>query len=508
MPQGVGNNPDHIPSVTSDVNGRFTIKGIGAGRLARLVLTSETTAIRKAMVATCDFPKVKYEDPRANMMSDGLIHGCKMTLVCEPSQPIEGVVVDRETKQPLVGVFVTSYGFLNDGPEHMVGQTDLKTTTDQNGRFRLAGFPKGAGNSIIITTPTTGELGKPYITQTADVPDGQGIDAIPMEVGLQRGVWIHGRVTNKETGSPIVDAGVSYMPFDDNPAAQKLDQARQQLISDYYGARTDETGQYRFVGLPGPAAMGVWVFSDPSYPAGQGLDSITEKRKRNGQLSSLFFRRINPLSTAVVVIDPADSGMQKDFQLSKGESVVLNIVDANDDPVPGAKISFLPALVGRSIESQSSSIEIDGFPLNQKRTLLLQHPEKKLGAFASIVATTHEISGFKLAHVVVMQPYGTLKLRLIDKDGNPIVGGEVSASRLSESGARVPGYFPRCEVDGEGHVSCELIPGDYSISVRAFQGAPGERRIEIKSGETLDLGEIDAANIGPTTTMAKPNPGN
>ena len=33
---------------------------------------------------------------------------------------------------------------------HIVGITSLKTRTDAEGRFRLAGFPKGHGNKLLI----------------------------------------------------------------------------------------------------------------------------------------------------------------------------------------------------------------------------------------------------------------------------------------------------------------------------------------------------------------------
>lgn len=505
LPSGMRLPADHIPTVNSDLEGRFTIRGIGAGRLAQVVITGETTAIRKAIIATCDCGKVKYEDPKANTLSDGHIHGFEPTLVCEPSQPLEGIVVDRDTKQPLAGFAVSSYGFLNNGVEHYVGQDDLKTTTDRNGRFRLTGLPKGLGNSVIVTAPTRGEFAQPYITQTAEVSNGQGIDPVSLEVGMQRGVWIEGRVSDRETGDPIVDAGVQYMPLDSNSAAQGLDRMRQQLVFDYYGVRTDDNGEYRFVGLPGDAALGVWIFGDPSYPREPWIDSIPEEHKKKNRLFSSFFSRINPLTNTVQLVEPTESGLKKDFQVSKGETVTLKLIDSRDEPVQGAKITFIPALVSNIVEAPSDVIELQGFVADQSRTLLIQHPEKKLGAIVSVHANSAEVSGIKLARVVIMEPYGKLKLQLHGQDGNPMVSGNLNVSRLSERGTRVNGYHPRCQIDKEGRVECDLIPGKYSISVQAFQRNARARTIVIQPGKTLDLGDIDASNIGPPPeTMSAP----
>ena len=286
LPQGTGGTLRKVKPVITDANGKFTIRGIGSGRIAYLKITGEKTALRKAIVGTTNQPAVQFENARANFLSDGVIHGRKPVLTCEPSQPIEGIVIDRDTKKPLAGFNVTSFGFLNDGPSQFVGQTDLKTKTDENGRFVLHGMPKGKGNSIIATAPTKGKFAQPFITQVADVPDARGLDPIKMEVGMQRGVWISGKVIDQDTGVGIVDVGVQYMPLDDNQEALKLDRLNQHLILDMYGCRTDKEGRYRFVGVPGPAILAPWVLYGSNYPAGQGYEAVEEILKPARQLGA------------------------------------------------------------------------------------------------------------------------------------------------------------------------------------------------------------------------------
>ena len=294
-------------------------------------------------------------------------------MTCEPSQPIEGIVVDRDTKQPLSGFSVTSYGFLNDGPSRFIGQTDLKTTTDKEGRFVLHGMPKGKGNSIIVTAPTTGQFAQPYITQVADVPDAPGLDPIQMQVGVQRGVWISGKVMEAGTGTPLVDVGVQYMPCTENEAAQKLESFKQILIVDTYGTRTDKEGRYRFVGVPGPAVVAAWVLYGSKYPAGQGWEAVAEKIKsRQGR-----FRAPNSQSTAYKAVDvPATGNEDLTFEISTGKSIEVKTVDNDGNAVEGVSISFVPVYTQNSIRKDKSDFELAGFLPGKKKTTVFVNSEK------------------------------------------------------------------------------------------------------------------------------------
>ena len=90
--------------------------------------------------------------------------------VAIPTRPVIGIVRDQDTGKPLAGVAVKS--------NHIDGSLDLGllgTVTDQEGRFQLLGFPKGAGNQIAALASDL-----PYLAGVRDVPDSPGLGPSPL----------------------------------------------------------------------------------------------------------------------------------------------------------------------------------------------------------------------------------------------------------------------------------------------------------------------------------------
>ena len=116
-------------------------------------------------------------------------------------------------------VEVWSYSFAGS---NFVGITSLKTRTDAEGRFRLAGLPKGRGNKLLIVPNDD----QPYFMQELAVPDPPGLGAVPVEIGLHKGIWIEGKLTDKETGAPVAGAWLHYLPFLENKFAQATPEFR------------------------------------------------------------------------------------------------------------------------------------------------------------------------------------------------------------------------------------------------------------------------------------------
>ena len=117
------------------------------------------------------------------------IKGYKPAITCGPSQPIEGVVVDSRTKQPIPGVVVCDYKLGGFG---IAAMRVLTATTDKDGRFRLIGFPKSNENVITAAPCTKNPNGLPYFQQNFQVPKSDNLKPVPMEISLQRGALIRG----------------------------------------------------------------------------------------------------------------------------------------------------------------------------------------------------------------------------------------------------------------------------------------------------------------------------
>ena len=92
----------------------------------------------------------------------------EFTFIAAPGRVVDGIVRDAKTNLPMAGVGIQSVQFSG---AQMFGVHDLKTTTDAQGQFRLIGFPKGAGNKLLVVPNDD----QPYFMQEVDVPDPPGI---------------------------------------------------------------------------------------------------------------------------------------------------------------------------------------------------------------------------------------------------------------------------------------------------------------------------------------------
>src|SRR5262249_13886374 len=142
-----------------------------------------------------------------------MVYGADFTYTATPGRPVEGIVIDAKTRQPVAGVVVQSEHFAG---ANIWGFRDLKATSDAQGRFRLVRLPKGRGNDM-IAIPTDDP---PYFRQQVSAPDPPGLAPVSVEIALHRGIWIEGKVTEKETGQPVPKAWLHYFPFLDNAFAQ------------------------------------------------------------------------------------------------------------------------------------------------------------------------------------------------------------------------------------------------------------------------------------------------
>ena len=322
----------------TDAQGRFRIEGLGAEKVVRLSIEGPAIAHTHLEVVTRrvePFPAQGF----TNSWGPGTqtIYGADFTFTAAPGRVVEGVVRDEKTKTVMKDVGVWSFGFAGS---NFVGTKSLKTRTDAEGRFRLAGLPKGHGNKLLIVPNDD----QPYFMQDVAVPDPPGIGAVPVEINLHKGIWIEGKITDKETGSPVAGAWLHYLPFLDNKFAQATPEFRGGVYTpgfgyqDRYQSKAD--GSYRLVGLPGRAIVGAVVYTGKPYRRGAGSESI-QGMNEHGHFATLN----NPVTasryfpTSMKEINPAEGTetVHLDIVLDPGAKVHLRVVDQQGKPVTGVK---------------------------------------------------------------------------------------------------------------------------------------------------------------------------
>ena len=328
------------PKTSTDAQGRFRLDGIDAERVVDLVIEGPTISYTSLDVVTRRTETIPAKGFPSNYGSEAeRIYGADFTYTAAPGRPIEGVVRDAATNQPLAGVQLVSDHFAG---AVMSGITVLKTTTDAQGRFRLVGMPKGAGNKV-TAVPNEDQ---PYFLQHVSVPDPPGMGPVQVDVALHKGLWIEGKVTEKQTGEPVPGARLHYFPFLENTFAQATPEFDRNgngpntSHQDRYQTKSD--GTYRIVGLPGRAILGVLSLSKKPYLMGDGAAAIKGMNRHNhfetwrnpvnpSKLWPTSMKEINPAAATPVV--------HLDFQLNSGEKVLMRAVDLQGKPVGGLKLA-------------------------------------------------------------------------------------------------------------------------------------------------------------------------
>ena len=372
---------------TTDADGRFRLEGFAADQVVALELqggpiaytTIDVVTRQMAAIPAAGFPNIHGPGKES-------IYGAEFTFTAAPGRLIEGVVKDSKSGQGLADAEVRSYRFSGSD---FVGTMTLKTKTDAQGRFRLAGMPKGKGNVIIIVPNDE----QPYFMQEVDIPDPPGAETVPIELALQRGAWIEGKLTEKATGKPVAKAWLHYLPFLENKFAQRHPVFDRDGNTDGVGFQdrftTKSDGSFKFVGLPGRAIVGA-IVHDKQYLQGAGSEAIKGMSKA-GHFET-YRNPVNPgklWPTVMKEIDPpADADtVHVDLEVTTGPSVRLTVVDPDGKPIAGLKTH---GRFGRSSYDRDDMAKPESEATNlmpaEERIVLLRQEARKLGKVVTVKA--------------------------------------------------------------------------------------------------------------------------
>jgi Carboxypeptidase regulatory-like domain len=480
----------------TDAQGRFRIDGLGAEKVVMLSIEGPAIAHTQLEVVTR-----RIEPLPAQGFTDSwgagskTVYGADFTVAAAPGRVVEGVVRDEKTKTVMKDVGVWSFGFSGS---NIIGIMTLKTRNDAQGRFHLAGLPKGHGNKLLIVPNDD----QPYFMRDVAVPDPPGIGAVPVEINLHKGIWIEGKLTDKETGAPVAGAWLHYLPFVDNKFVQATPEFRGGNhtpgfgYQDRYQSKAD--GSYRLVGLPGRAIVGAVVYTGKPYRGGAGAESI-KGMDEHGQFPTWS----NPVTagryfpTSMKEINPAEGTemVHLDIALDPGAKVRLHVVDPHGKPVTGVKTGGRRdrGHYGEEPEAQAAFDVVTLGP-GEDRMVWLVHEGRKLGR----VIHVKEGDDKNGPVVVTLEPCATITGRVVDPDGNPVSGAAIG------SGLKPGGNFslglPKVASGRDGRFSVLNVSTGCEYSVFAESGGGITRRriaikdVAVRPGETTDVGDLSLKN--------------
>ncbi len=487
--------PERSLAAETGADGRFEIRGLGRERMVDLDVRGPTVTRVHVQAVTRPMETIRYEVPGYARLEQR-IYGSDLELVVQPTRPIEGIVRDAESGEPLAGVSVESYIFAGG---QYADDRSVKTASDSEGRFRLLGMPKGTGNEL-LAVPNDDQ---PYFMRRVAVPDPAGMEPVHVEIELHRGLWITGRVVDAATGEAGA-ARIHYLPFLTNEHASKLPEFGVEdgnIGADGYQTRyqTQADGTFRVVGLPGPAILG--ADSVGPYRQGNGVEEVLRRGfALDGQLGSAgqnFATFNNPLPagrnwpTTMKAIDPPEgaTSFSCDLELDPGGTLSFTLTDPEGKEIDGCTVDGKSTSWSRLKPERGPRFDVVSLGPDEVRTLLIHHPDRDLGLAVRVSLQDERGEG---PRTLKLAPCASIAGRILDEGGAPIAGANVEASLLPM--VDFGRSLPEVRTDAEGRFRIEhVLPGTnyelfaYGPSIEQQTVASS---VEVQPGKMIDLGEV------------------
>ncbi len=490
-------------TVTTDKEGRFAIHGAGAERLVRVVIKDANIARAAIHVLTRPGLDPKpYNDVLLNKEYNSIVglnrylgmFAPEFTFIAEPGKEIAGTVTDGVTGKPVPGcrVFtVTGYGDV------------VATKTDASGKYLVQGIHKNpAGYALFVEGPE----GSGYVQLRPQADDNEGYSPLRLNVKMFRGSMVSGQIVDKQTGKGV-RAGVRFAPLPDN----KYFGTKPEYSSyarDRTTQMTDMQGRFQLPTIPGRSAILVQVISNEKSdgalvnPYRRAVPDPKHKELFQYVKSDdtwLFSAagggsEILSIANSVAILDLKE-GEEAQVELSVDRGLVgkLEIQDEDGKPLTGAWVSGITDSWPIAYKLKTASSPIFGINPELPRTLVVYHPEKKLGGLVTI-------RGDEKAPVVAkLGAMSKVTGRLVDSGGTPLSDVNVVVSGVNSIVSEMYRFGkPTAKpviTDKDGKFVLDGVFPDMEFSLGVYKdnqffiGKPKLGPIKLKPGETQDLGE-------------------
>jgi RNA polymerase sigma factor (sigma-70 family) len=491
QPYDAKGSPSLWPApATTDADGRFRVLGLGHNapatfevedpRFARQAFSFEVTAIPAV-------PGRPGEKIRPST-----------TVTLRPAQALDFHVVHADDGHPAAGARIEIQSMQTPNRRRgITGPTDARV--DDQGHARVVPWP---GDRFLIGIhPPEGE---PYLPAQLDANWPKGAVRHPVEVKLQRGVVVRGRLVEDPAGTPVGGGWVGYLQTRrGNPRPLRLPAIQ---------AVSGPDGTFTLIVPTGPGHLLV------QGPSADYLHVSTSNVEMGSRIGPSF--HMYPDAHAVLDIKDGEAMHPVELRLRRGVTVAGSVVGPNGQPVAEAFAfgrSYVPygeraypmslgAGSPPQIEVKDGRFEIPGCDPEKLVTFYFLDVKDHLGG-------TAEISGRLAANgpiTVRLRPTASASIRLKRPDDKVPdyyeARGQLAGLRLvitpgpdiEEMNTNIfnvipgdfatqinldfdPDHLPQPGLDGRITLR-NLIPGaTYRFRGREFTPEPGQ---------TVDLGEV------------------
>jgi hypothetical protein len=467
--------------MTTDAEGRFTVRGVGQNLHAELSVHHPRFALQRFPVETDDNAESK-----------------PVTWALAPTQIVNVRVTYADTGEPVP----------HSPLEVLAGRTIDESETDDAGQARINSWPA----QVYYVTAYPPE-GQPYLIARGQVNWPNGALEQTLNLALPRGVLVHGKVTEEGSGKPLPAAHVQF-----DTGARNGEEVTMTI-------RTGSDGSFHLGAEPKPGHLFIRGREDDFV-----FQTIDSRVVREGQPGG---GRLYSHAYAALDLKPGMGSQEVNLVVRRGATVEGRVVGPDGQPVGEAWIFSRLILEPRQGaymywsgsyhgKLRNGRFEIRGLAPGAEVPVYFLEPERKLGAVVNLSAKS--MAGGP--NTVRLEPCGSARAWLVDPDGKPVAKpvrglnirmvvtpgsamnahpNEKEASLLFDDEDELTrvdliNYETAPAPDALGRIELPvLIPGatyrliDYTMYVQGQTGPEIRKEFTIKAGQKLNLGDIRIA---------------
>jgi RNA polymerase sigma factor (sigma-70 family) len=469
-------------TTTTDDQGKLVLTGVGEDLSVSLTVRS----LRYAR-----------QDLRFETGSHAAHKDQEKTIMLEPATIIEGRVLAADTGQPMphaviaVAVSRSQFG----------GMVTFRYRADDQGRFTANPFP-GSYFRVSAFAPE----GQPYLVPQVEFAWTKGAVSKVIDIKLPRGILVRGKVTEQTTDRPVRSASVQYIPA----------RNRDDLLGGWQATvASKDDGTYQITVPPGKGHLLIFG-PTPDFV----LNEIGSKRLYQGQPGGqrYYAHAIIPYEAKA-----GDQPHENSALLRPGVTIKGRVERPDGQAVNDASLITTLRIEATNpfwrgnyqIPIRDGRFEVHGLAPEGTTRVHILDAEHQWGASV-------ELSGKQAGEdlTIRLQPCGRAKARFVGPDGKPVAkyrphfefvatpgptlyseskkdSAEMAADAEMVANVDRKHYWNGPFTDAEGRITLPaLIPGalyrivDFSTVNDQDKGVQIRRDFTVKSGETLELGDI------------------
>lgn len=415
------------------------------------------------------------------------------------SKTFTGRVYNQQTKEPIPNaqIKITSFPLPNGWIRDVTGQTD------SDGLYRIEAKPGFQFGIVVTSSPDA-----PYFPQQIFSPNPKTddqtenpTDAETIDIGLEPGMFLEGKVIHSESKQPVSGVEIEYV-------ANETGRTPGYRAIHLDLPKTDANGRFKAVVLPGKGHLLAHC------PGGGFIQQEIDSNQLYNDSPGGFRRYAHAIQP--IDLEPDHEADEVTLEMEPGEKTVVTITDEEGKPINNVTTFTTLNINGVRASGQAialkpiadSEFELTGLAKDTEYRVYFLQCEKQLGTTAILKAGDRS--------TIVLKPCGKAVATLVDKNDQPatefpyylLLVHQTGVSPFNSSKMRNEGklsatydfafsmdpinYPTDPQPDPEGHITFHaLIPGaTYWIHRGIDRQYAFKKEFTVEPGQTLELGKI------------------